>query len=547
MTLHDNGLRFLGNGSLATQVWEGPAASIAFDAAGIKEKLLALDQPCYFVGDATRIGVTNAGQLRCSTGHEMKPEQLLLAVPPLPPQRLGDPAFLAAHGARYPYMTGSMAHAISGEDLVIALGKAGILASFGAGGLAPARVETAIRRIQAALPQGPYAFNLLHSPGEPALEEHTVNLYLKYGVTTVEAAAFIALTPAIVRYRVAGLGLDAAGQIEIQNRVMAKVSRREVATRFLQPPPAKIIRQLREQNLITELQATLAEKIPMADDITVEADSGGHTDNRPLVCILPSIIALRDELQEQYDYPQPVRIGAAGGIGTPSAVLGAFMMGAAYVMTGSVNHACVEAGASQHTKKLLSQAATTDVMMAPAADMFEMGVQVQVLKRGTLFPMRARKLFELYKTYASLEDIPAAEREKLEQRTFQRSLESVWEECVAFFGERDPAQLAKAARDPRRKMALIFRWYLGRAAYWSITGEKGREADYQIWCGPAMGAFNDWTRGSYLAEPGNRHVADVAQQLLTGAAFLYRLQSLKLAGLQIPAYYRQYRPVVSSQ
>ena len=31
-----------------------------------------------------------------------------------------------------------------------------------------------------------------------------------------------------------------------------------------------------------------------------------------------------------------------------------------------------------------------DVSMAPAADMFEMGVQLQVLKRGTLFPMQAR-------------------------------------------------------------------------------------------------------------------------------------------------------------
>ncbi len=40
----------------------------------------------------------------------------------------------------------------------------------------------------------------------------------------------------------------------------------------------------------------------MADDITVEADSGGHTDNRPLVCVLPSIIALRDEIQAKYHY-----------------------------------------------------------------------------------------------------------------------------------------------------------------------------------------------------------------------------------------------------
>lgn len=272
----------------------------------------------------------------------------------------------------------------------------------------------------------------------------------------------------------------------------------------------------------------------MADDVTVEADSGGHTDNRPLVCLLPSIIALRDELQAEYEYERPVRVGAAGGLGTPTAVLGAFMMGAAYVVTGSINQASVEAGTSPQVKQLLAQAATTDVMMAPAADMFEMGVQVQVLKRGTLFPMRARKLYELYETYESIDEIPAAEREKLETRVFQRSVDAVWEECVAFFNERDPAQIRRAQGNPKRKMALIFRWYLGLAAHWGLQGDPQRRMDYQIWCGPAMGAFNDWARGSHLEAPENRHVVAMAHELLRGAALLYRLEDLRMQGVRVP-------------
>jgi trans-AT polyketide synthase, acyltransferase and oxidoreductase domains len=39
-------------------------------------------------------------------------------------------------------------------------------------------------------------------------------------------------------------------------------------------------------------------------------------------------------------------IGLAGGMGTPFAVAAAFVMGADYVLTGSVNQACVEAGTS---------------------------------------------------------------------------------------------------------------------------------------------------------------------------------------------------------
>ena len=53
--------------------------------------------------------------------------------------------------------------------------------------------------------------------------------------------------------------------------------------------------------------------------MTVEADSGGHTDNRPLTAVLPVILALRDELSEKHRYARPVRVGAAGGIGTPGA------------------------------------------------------------------------------------------------------------------------------------------------------------------------------------------------------------------------------------
>ena len=86
-------------------------------------------------------------------------------------------------------------------------------------------------------------------------------------------------------------------------------------------------------------------------------------------------------------------------------------------------------------------------------------------------------------------------------------------------------------------MALIFRWYLGLSSRWSNTGEKGRELDYQIWCGPSMGAFNAWAKGTYLEVPETRRVADVAQQMMNGAAYLFRVQQLKMQGLVIdPAF-----------
>jgi trans-AT polyketide synthase, acyltransferase and oxidoreductase domains len=296
------------------------------------------------------------------------------------------------------------------------------------------------------------------------------------------------------------------------------------------------------QGLISEQQAQMAARAPMCDALTVEADSGGHTDNRPLVCLLPALLELRDELQAKHGYKQTVHVGGAGGIGTPAAALGAFMLGADYILTGSVNQACLEAGASPHTRRILAQAEQADVMMAPAADMFEMGVKVQVLKKGTLFPVRAQKLYELYKTCDSLEALPAAEREKLETQVFRKPLATVWQETEAFFRERDPEQLERANQNPKRKMALVFRWYLGLSSRWSNSGEAGRELDYQIWCGPAMGAFNEWTRGTYLSTPENRHAPDVAEHLMQGAAYLYRLQQLRAQGVTLPGCLATYKP-----
>ncbi|MCX8026138.1 MAG: PfaD family polyunsaturated fatty acid/polyketide biosynthesis protein, partial [Thermanaerothrix sp.] len=359
-------------------------------------------------------------------------------------------------------------------DLVIALGKTGFMGVFGAAGLLPARIEQAIQRIRDALPQGPYAFNLIFSPNEPALEERTTALYLTQGIRTIEASAYVDLTLNLVRYRLSGLVQTPQGNIVPQNRIIAKISRREVAQRFMQPAPADVIAQLLQSGQISENQANWAQYVPMADAITVEADSGGHTDNRPLVGLIPTMLTLRDHIQAQYRYRQPIFVGAAGGIGTPEAALAAFTMGADYVVTGSINQSCVEAGTSPHVKHLLAQADMADVMMAPAADMFEMGVKVQLLKRGTLFPLRAQKLYELYSRYPSLEALPADEREKLERQIFKRDLDSIWQETMQYFQERDPRQIERAQRDPHQKMALVFRWYLGLSSRWANRGEPGR-------------------------------------------------------------------------
>ena len=452
---------------------------------------------------------------------------------PMALRNLGDPSFIDDYGLKYPYMSGSMANGISSRTLVESMARAGLLSSFGAAGKSAAEVESAIDHLSGRLSGKPYCFNLIHSPNEPLLEAQIVDLYIHRGVRLVEASAYLSLTLPVVRYRVHGIHRDPEGRIVAPNRIIAKASRVEVASKWFSPPPESMLAELVKQGEISSEQAELASRIPMAQDLTAEADSGGHTDNRPAITLLPTMLSLRNRLQAQHNYAAPLRVGCAGGIATPIAAAAAFAMGAAYIVTGTINQACQESGSSDQVRQMLAQAEQADVSMAPAADMFEMGVKLQVLKRGTLFPMRAAKLYDIYTRYQSPEDIPASERAALEKSLFRMPLEQVWKQTEAFFRERDPSQLERAAADSKHRLALLCRWYLGSASSWANEGNSNRQVDFQIWCGPAMGAFNEWTRGTFLEYVKHREVVVVAMNLLYGAGVISRITTLLRQGLRL--------------
>ncbi|WP_107054091.1 PfaD family polyunsaturated fatty acid/polyketide biosynthesis protein [Streptomyces sclerotialus] len=464
-------------------------------------------------------------------------------LPALYPEWLGDRSFTRTHGVRFPYVAGEMARGISGTALVTALAGAETLAFFGAGGLLPHEVENALRELGTRLPErSPWGVNLLHTPGDPALEERVADVLVRAGVPRVSASAYLDLTPAVVHCAASGLRLDRQGRIVRPRAVFAKVSRPETAERFLLPAPAEVLRQLVADGRLTEEEARLAAHVPVAEDLTVEADSGGHTDNRPLTALFPVVAALRDRLAAKHRLGRPVRVGAAGGLGDPAAVAAAFALGAAYVVTGTVNQMAVEAGVSDDTKSMLAGARVTDTAMAPAADMFQLGAQVQVLRRGTLFACRAARLERVYRAHPSLEAVPAALRAALEREVFGARLEEVWSWTRAYWTGRDPSELDRADADPKHRMALLFQWYLGSSSRWAVAGEPARRADYQVWCSPAAGAFNRWAEGSFLAEPRNRTVTQIALNLMQGAAVLTRLHQLRCHGLVLPPEAYAYRP-----
>lgn len=435
------------------------------------------------------------------------------------PTNLGSAAFREDYGLRMAYVTGAMVKGIASPALVVAIARAGGLGFYGSGGVRLEEVERAIGEIRAALDGcGAWGVNLLANVSRPDQEMALVDLLLRCGVRNAEASAFMQVSPAIVRFRLHGVTEESGGRIRAANRILAKVSRPEIAQLFLSPAPEPIVRRLLESGLITAQEAALAPRIPLASDLTVEADSGGHTDMGVLAVLLPTMIRLRNQLQQEHGYSQPVRIGAAGGIGTPEAAACAFMLGADFLVTGSINQCTVEAGTSDAVKDMLQSMSVRDTAYAPAGDLFELGAKIQVMKKGVFFPARALRLHELWRYHGSLDEIDATTRRDIQDKYLGRSFEEVWRETRDYYGRQASDELERAESNPKARMALVFRWYFVHSMRLALAGSVDRRVDWQVHTGPALGAFNDWVRATPLENWRNRRVATIADTLMTACA-----------------------------
>ncbi|GGU43718.1 acyl-carrier-protein] S-malonyltransferase [Streptomyces albospinus] len=418
------------------------------------------------------------------------------------PAALGSDTFRERYGLRHACLAGSMYGGVSGADLLVRLAKAGGMGFFGTGGLTLDEVAAGLDTIRADLgADGAYGANLLHQHADPEREMALVDLFLRTGVRTVEASGFLRITPALVKYRLSG------------GRVLAKVSSTDMAAAFLAPAPRPLVQDLVDAGALTGQDAARYADLPLADDLCVETGSGWYDAAGSLTTLLPTVLRLRDAASGT---GPRVHVGAAGGIGSPEAAAAAFLLGADFVLTGSINQCTPEAATSPAVKDLLQELDVHDVALAPAPEMFELGVRAQVVKRGVFLPARAGKLHELWRRHDSLADLDAPTRARIEERFLRGPL---------------PAATTSAGGDPKRAMADAFRTYLDRGFRLAQRGEPGRTVDYLIYCGPAMGAFNSWVRGTVLEPWQARHADTVAEHLMAETAALLRERAARFTAV----------------
>jgi trans-AT polyketide synthase/acyltransferase/oxidoreductase domain-containing protein len=159
-----------------------------------------------------------------------------------------------------------------------------------------------------------------------------------------------------------------------------------------------------------------------------------------------------------------------------------------------------------------------DTAYAPAGDMFEYGAKIQVVRKGLFFHTRANMLYDLYTRYNSLDEIPQVTTKKIEEKFFKKKLIDVWAETKSFFERTGREDMTDIESNPKKKMALIFKWYFFYSNRLALEGCEEQQVNYQIQCGPALGAFNRWVKGTEFESWRNRPVADVAELLMQGTA-----------------------------
>lgn len=240
--------------------------------------------------------------------------------------------------------------------------------------------------------------------------------------------------------------------------------------------------------------------------------------------LLPTIKIFKDDIMMKYK--KKIRIGAVGGIGTPEAAAAAYIIGADFISTGSINQCTIEAGTSDIVKDMLEQINVQDTAYTPADNKFEYGAKKQVLKKGVFFPARANKLHPLYQQYNSTDEIDHYMRKQIEDKYFRCSFDEVFEKCKKYYSDEE---ILTAEKNPKQKMAIIFKWYLSHTAELAILGIKDEKMNFQISCGPALGAFNQWVKNTEFESWKKRFVAKIGFKLLVEAAEFLNLRFQNLS------------------
>ena len=309
---------------LAAHSWRPGTEAPSFDAQALSAAVGRIREPLHLVRGGARgpLGVAFGGELESGRGGF----EWVGRLPALYPEWLGDRAFCEAHGVRFPVRRRRDGqrhrHDAHGRSRWPA---PACSASSAPAGLVPAgsrRPSTSCRR---ALGRDGRRLGLQPDP---------------LARTSRRSRTRVAdLLPAPRRAPRLGLGLhgpDAGGRAlratglprrrrdgrhrRAEPRLRQGLAARGGAPRSWRRRPRELLERAgRARASSPRTRPRSPRRCPSPRTSPSRPTRGGHTDNRPLAALFPAILGLRDELAAQHGYARPIRVGAAGGLGTPGA------------------------------------------------------------------------------------------------------------------------------------------------------------------------------------------------------------------------------------
>lgn len=429
---------------------------------------------------------------------------------------LGDMEFSKRYQTKYNYVIGGMCNGIAGVQLVSSACNHGILSFLGTTGLAISKVEQMIQETrQNTNSDTLFGINITQDYFQTDRQRELFELCKRQEVPVVEISGFMSPTKELVLYKAKGLRLDDNHKVQ-GNAIIAKISNSLTAKEFLSPAPVEILDQLREESLITTEEYELAKKVPVVDDICIVGDCAYETDRGNLISILPEVLEMRQKIMSSHALLQQARVGVAGGIGSKRAAVAMFLMGADFILTGSVNECTKEANLPNGVKDMLAEITVNDVTYVPSERLFELNKLVQVVKKGIFFPSRANILKSVYDVTDSVEAIPESMKVYIEHKILRTDFTTFYQQIEQ---DLDDVQLKLAQSNEKYKMALVFKRYLRDSFQRTLQGndDANEIVDYEIYCSAALGSLNEQLSGTPLEQWNLRTVSDIADFIMNGA------------------------------
>ncbi|WP_340201865.1 ACP S-malonyltransferase [Ascidiimonas sp. W6] len=443
---------------------------------------------------------------------------------------LGNSDFRKKYHLRYAYLVSGLQGGIVSPQMLKELRSNNILCFIGTSFISIGEIENIIKTSKENKFSTPYGLTIMFDQLINFKEREILKLATEYHIHHIEAIGYLQPSIDLVRYKLSQISETDEGLIVSKNKIFARVSRPEIAKLYLAPPSSEIIDQLLEEGSITQKQANQASRIAIADELIIENNSGWNYIEYSTEVLLPLITQLRDELYQKHRFGYKAGIGVAGDIGTSYSASTAFLLGADFIVTDTINFCSKESNLSPNAKQLLQEVSIQDIEFAPSFNQFEIGGKIKTLRKGVFFPARANILYDLYKNNQSILDIDEKTKEKLENRYFGKSLDEVWHEAQSCICFNNTSLIKKAENNPKYKMALIFRWYSWKGWTSAINGDHAHKVNYQIFCSPALGAFNQWVSNTEMEKWDERSSSSIAEKIMIEATVLIdqRLQELHM-------------------